>query len=391
MFGWSGGGPAGSVERVGGLIPRLVTIVAMTTVVALLAACSSPDDVMGRDARGGPDVGEQPAEPELLDSDDEPDPTREPQAAGPQGEESAPALLAEPEFEEYAVPAGSRPHDVAPGPDGLVWYAGQGSGELGVVDPGTGEVRVVPLGAGSAPHGVVLGPDGAPWVTDGGLNAIVTVDPDSFEVATFPLPRPGNANLNTATFAGDGLQWFTGQAGVHGRVDPGTGEVVVFDSPRGGGPYGIATSPDGDVWFSSLAGSYIARIADADGSVELLDVPTPNGGARRIWSDSRGRLWVTEWFAGNLARYDPASESWNTWRLPGDEPQPYAVYVDEEDVVWVTDFGADALVRFDPTTEEFRSFSWPTPGARVRQLLGRPGEVWGAGSAIDKLIVLRTR
>jgi virginiamycin B lyase len=102
-------------------------------------------------------------------------------------------------------------------------------------------------------------------------------------------------------------------------------------------------------------------------------------------------LWVTEWDAGTLARYDPVRGRWREWQLPGDDPQPYAVYVDESDLVWVTDFGADAIVSFHPGTEEFSSFPNPTPGAAVRQLLGRPGEVWGAGSAIDTLLVLRTR
>jgi virginiamycin B lyase len=68
---------------------------------------------------------------------------------------------------------------------------------------------------------------------------------------------------------------------------------------------------------------------------------------------------------------------------------PYAVYVDELDLVWITDFGSNALVRFDPATETFDSFSIPSAGAEVRQLLGRDGEVWGAESATDKLIVLR--
>ena len=40
---------------------------------------------------------------------------------------------------EYPVPAGSRPHDVAPARDGGVWYTAQGSGELGWLDPKTGE------------------------------------------------------------------------------------------------------------------------------------------------------------------------------------------------------------------------------------------------------------
>src|SRR5438552_15393818 len=77
---------------------------------------------------------------------------------------------------EYPVPAGSHPHDVAPAPDGTVWYTGQRSGELGRLDPATGRVTRIPLGPGSAPHGVIVGPDGAAWVTDGGLHAIVRVD-----------------------------------------------------------------------------------------------------------------------------------------------------------------------------------------------------------------------
>ncbi len=52
--------------------------------------------------------------------------------------------------------------------------------------------------------------------------------------------------------------------------------------------------------------------------------------------------------------------------------------------------GANALVRFDPARERFRSFPLRSPGASVRQLLGRPGEVWGAESGADRLVVART-
>ena len=104
--------------------------------------------------------------------------------------------------QEYPVPAGSRPHDVAPAAEGRsVWYTAQGSGELGLLDPATGESRLIPLGEGSAPHGVIVGPDGAPWITDGGLNAIVRVDPRTEKVDRYPLPpERGSANLNTAAF-----------------------------------------------------------------------------------------------------------------------------------------------------------------------------------------------
>ena len=76
----------------------------------------------------------------------------------------------------FLVQAGDHPHDVAPAPDGTVWYTGQRTGVLGRLDPKTGGVERIPLGKGSAPHGVIVGPDGAAWVTDSGQNAIVRVD-----------------------------------------------------------------------------------------------------------------------------------------------------------------------------------------------------------------------
>jgi virginiamycin B lyase len=295
-------------------------------------------------------------------------------------------------IQEYAVPAGSHPHDVAPAPDGTVWYTAQLSGELGRLDPATGETHHIALGAGSAPHGVIVGPDGAPWITDSGLNAIVRVDPVTEAVERFPLPADaGYANLNTAAFDGNGVLWFTGQSGIYGRLDPAGGQVQVFEAPRGRGPYGIATTPSGAVYYASLAGSHIAHVDTATNSATVLELPTPGQGARRVWSDSQGRIWVSEWNAGQVAMYDPTAGTWREWRLPGDDPHAYAVYVDEHDSVWLSDFSANALVRFDPERERFDVLALPSANANVRQILGRPGEVWGAASGADKLVVVRSQ
>ena len=290
----------------------------------------------------------------------------------------------------FPVPEGAGPHDVAPAPDGTVWYTAQGQGALGRLDPKNGEVKQVPLGDGSAPHGVIVGPDGAAWVTDGGLNAIVRVDPTTLAVKTYPLPDPhDNANLNTAAFGKDGILWFTGQNGIYGSLDPKTGKMTVYEDPEGRGPYGIAATPDGTVYYASLAGSHIARIDAATGKPTIIEPPTEDQGARRVWSDSQGRIWVSEWKSGQVSAYDPSTDSWRSWRLPGDGPKTYAVYVDDQDKVWLTDFGGNAIVRFDPATETFKSFPSDREDANVRQLLGRPGEVWGAESGTDRLVVIR--
>jgi virginiamycin B lyase len=66
------------------------------------------------------------------------------------------------------------------------------------------------------------------------------------------------------------------------------------------------------------------------------------------------------------------------------------VFVDDQDIVWLTDFGGNAIVRFDPATEAFLPIALPDANAEVRQLLGRPGEVWGAESGLDRLVLIRT-
>src|SRR5277367_1080369 len=302
---------------------------------------------------------------------------------------AAPAFAAQASF--YQLPSGAFPHDVAPAPDGTVWYSGQERGFLGRFDPKTGKNEEVPLGPGAAPHGVIIGPDGAPWVTEGGQNAIARVDPATRAVKLFPLPKERrNANLNTATFDRQGVLWFTGQNGIYGRLDTKTGAMAVFDAPRGTGPYGIATTPDGQVFFASLAGNYLGQIDLETGGVTVLEPPVPRQGARRVWSDSRGALWITGWDSGDLFRYDSKSKTWARWHLPGDGPQPYAVYVDETDAVWVSDWGANAILRFDPSSERFETFPLPDRYASVRQLAGRKGEVWGAESGADKLFMLKT-
>lgn len=291
----------------------------------------------------------------------------------------------------FDVPKGARVHDVAPAPDGTIWYTAQRQGALGILDPKTGETRHVPLGPESAPHGVIQGPDGAAWITDSGQNAIVRYDPETEKVDVWKLPEDtGYANLNTGAFDGDGIHWFTGQNGIYGRLDPKTGEMQVWKDPEGRGPYGIDATPDGEIYYVSLAGSHLGDVDEATGKVTIIEPPTPDQGARRVWADSKGDLWVSEWNSGQLSRYTPATGEWKSWKLPSEKPRAYAVYVDERDVVWVSDFGSNTTFAFDPKSEEWTRYPGSGEGANVRQILGRPGEIYLPESGLDRIMVIRT-
>ena len=68
---------------------------------------------------------------------------------------TAAVLIAAPAWAQerhvYQLPQEARPHDVAPAPDGNVWYTAQRNGALGILDPKTGEVREVADGTDSLP------------------------------------------------------------------------------------------------------------------------------------------------------------------------------------------------------------------------------------------------
>ena len=75
------------------------------------------------------------------------------------------------------------------------------------------------------------------------------------------------------------------------------------------------------------------------------------------------------------------------WFVKGEKPQ---LPLDDNFIIWLSDFGANALVRFNPADQTFEVFTLPSSEANVRQILGRPGEVWGAESGADKLVVITT-
>lgn len=307
---------------------------------------------------------------------------------------AAPAVLAQTgRMQSWPLATAERTgiHDLAPAPDRGVWFTAQASGHLGWFDPSSGRTELIGLGRGSAPHGVIQGPDMAAWITDGGQNAIVRVGWPDRGVKLFPLPAgSAPANLNTAAFDRAGDLWFTGLNGYVGKLVVKTGQVSVKPSPRGPGPYGICATPAGDVWWCSLAQSFIARIDPQSGESSVAEPPTPRQGARRVWSDSKGRIWVSEWNSGNLSMHDPRAGTWGSWKLPGKEPHAYAVYVDERDVAWVSDWGSNAVLSFDPRSEKFERYPMPRDGANIRQILGRPGEVWLPESGTEHITVIRT-
>ena len=205
-------------------------------------------------------------------------------------------------------------------------------------------------------------------------------------------PSAGYANLNTATFDRRGRA-LVHRADRHLRPARSrrAGRMHVFDAPRGPGPYGITTTPRGDVYYASLAGNYVGRIDSRTGKAAVLDPPTrgPGRAARLVRLAGPDLGQRVERGPGRQLR--PGNGRWREWRLPGPEPAGRT----RSTSTTRTSSGSATSARTPScasTREPQRSRRCRSraPGrTSARSSAGR-GEVWGAESGADKLVVVRT-
>ena len=141
----------------------------------------------------------------------------------------------------------------------------------------------------SAPHGVIVGPDGAPWITDGGQNAIVRVDPKTRAVQRVAAAArtPSYANLNTLTFDRRARVWFTGQSGY---LRPPRSRDRRHEGMEGAARARCLRHHDhaGRRRLLRVARGQSHRAhRRRDRQATVIEPPTKDQGARRVWSDSQ--------------------------------------------------------------------------------------------------------
>lgn len=174
------------------------------------------------------------------------------------------------EFDVYGLPTeDSGPFAVAAGPSGRIWFS-QTVGQIGYVDPGTGEIReFVPDPPLATPETITIDSDGSLWIAEHQLGGgIARYDPllDSFERIGAP---DGEAFPNGAVFDRYQNVWFA----LHtvdklAAYDPHRGEMIEVPIPSAQSWVQFTTSDEnGDVWFveQNTAKLGVLRLSEAPG------------------------------------------------------------------------------------------------------------------------------
>lgn len=204
------------------------------------------------------------------------------------------------------------PHDLALGPDGMIYIADKFAGRVVVMDPETLEVSwTFGDGALTGVHDVSFGPEGRAHVAVTGASRV-----DVFEigdkVATLIESLPGLSQTEGVLAHSDGRIYVT--AG-------GTGQLVRFDGETGPaatpglmpGAHDVEEAPDGSVW---VADNFARRLLNFDSELNL--VATINHpkfgliGARYLDIDDFGRLVVADQDGHRILLIDPTGPDGGT-------------------------------------------------------------------------------
>ncbi|MHB8577877.1 MAG: copper resistance CopC/CopD family protein, partial [Dehalococcoidia bacterium] len=124
--------------------------------------------------------------------------------------------------------------------------------------------------------------------------------------------------------------------------------VIVSDTRRGAGPWGVLTSvaPNRAPGYASW------------------QIPTPESGLMMPAVGPYGRVWVSEMSANKLAALDPATNVVREFSYPGDRSVgTMGIAVDGQNRVWLAQDGISALGEFDSKTGRYREFVTPTPNS----------------------------
>ncbi|MBW3535093.1 MAG: lyase [Gemmatimonadetes bacterium] len=274
----------------------------------------------------------------------------------------------DPELEEWTVPyEASRPRDPYVAPDGRVWFVGQRSDYVAVMDPSTGDFRKYDLEDGAGPHNLVVADDGTVWYAGNRASHIGRVDAATGEITKYMMPDERARDPHTLEIAPDGTLWFTVQGGnMIGHFDPATGRTRLVEAPEVPGgrstssrPYGIKMDSRGNPWVVLFNTNKIARVDPATMELTIHELPE-DARPRRLVVDSKDQVWYVDYAQGRLGRLDPATGSVEEWDAPGGrESRPYGMAIDEWDRVWFVETGMspNTFVGFDPATESFTSVS----------------------------------
>ena len=280
------------------------------------------------------------------------------------------------DIREWEVPfENSRPRDPFAENANSVWFVGQRTGYLAHLHVDTGEISKRDLKAGSGPHNLIVGSDGIVWYAGNKHALIGRYDPQTDEIEEIPMPDPAARDPHTLVFdEGEENIWFTVQGGnMVGRLNIASRKVDLIPSKtERSRPYGIKMAGDGSVWAVLFGTNKLAHIDAETLALTEIDLPRNEARPRRIEISDDGAVWYVDYAKGMLGRYDPEADKFDEWPMPqGEGARPYGTAMDSRGRMWIAVSGVkpNIFMGFNPEDEKFFALTEvPSGGGTIRHM-----------------------
>jgi len=202
------------------------------------------------------------------------------------------------------------PHTAVFDASGVLWFTAQGGNAVGRLDTRTGKIELKKVQTESAlPYGIQIDSKGVPFFCELGTNKMGKIDPKTMEITEYKLPE-GTRPRRLAIAADDRIYFSDFKGGNLGRLDPVSGSVKMWPSPGGhnSGPYGIAITPDGKVWYSEseVKPNTIVRFDPKTESFARAPIPSGGGVVRNMAATADGRVYIACSGVDKVGVVDPA-------------------------------------------------------------------------------------
>jgi streptogramin lyase len=298
------------------------------------------------------------------------------------------AFTPTPTFYQFSIPvAANRPQWIAAGSDGNMWFTENPGGKVARITPAGVVTEFTVPTANAQPQMIVGASDGNLWFTEFSTTpppgtskiAKVTTTGTFTEFSTLFAPPPPDNPLGLVDRL-DGNIWYvangSSRVGFQGISSGVAGETSI--PTANSGPFGIATAPDNNLYYTESATDKIGRIADlftAQSEISLTAGTVPES----IVRGPDGNLWFAEFGSNKIGRLSPNSFS-VTGEFPTLTPNsgPTGITVGQDGALWFTETGLDKIGRITTggTVTEYTS---PISGLGLRGIAVAPdGSLWFA-------------
>lgn len=163
----------------------------------------------------------------------------------------------------YAIPsANANPQGLAVGPDNKIWFAENGTGKIGILDPAAPlnpMTEIALSSAAASPQAIVLGPDGAMWFTENQAGSPklgrITASHTYTEI---PLTGAQSATSLAVDVFGDALMITDPAANKIGIYEIAGAKFTEYAATD---PTFIGLGPDGRMYFTENANNKIGQFS----------------------------------------------------------------------------------------------------------------------------------